>query len=98
MRELEEDMPISSGDDMHVGVFPARISMSGRHDRKTQPLLMFGFDRNGLQVGQVTSWVCVVGFSLFFHCVFWVHCVQAFGPLQTWHTSRAIHLPRDRHS
>ena len=28
LRELEEDMPISSGDDMQVAVFPARISMS----------------------------------------------------------------------
>ena len=50
---------------------------------------MFGFDRNGLQVDLVTSWVFVV---------FWVHCVQAFGPLQTWHTSRAVHLPRRIHS
>ena len=66
LRELEEDMPISSRDDMQVAVFPARISMSGRHDRKTQSLLMFGFDRNGLQVGQVTSWVFFVGVSLFF--------------------------------
>ena len=50
--------------------FPARISMSGRHDRKTQSLLMFGFDRNGLQVGQVTSWVFVVGVSPFFPVFF----------------------------
>ena len=57
---------------------------------------MFGFDRNGLQVGQVTSWVFVVGVSPVFPCVIYVHCVQAFGPLQTWHTSRAVHLPRDR--
>ena len=88
LRELEEDMSMSSGDDMQVAVFPARISMSGRHHRKTQPLLMFGFDRNGLQVGQVTSWVFVVGLTFFSLCILGSLCATLWSFANMAHFAR----------
>ena len=55
---------------------------------------MFGFDRNGLQVGQVTSWVFVVDFSPFFFPVYFGFTGRKLLVLCKHGTPRAPYISR----